>query len=207
MRQTLRMPTSDVVVSVSIGIASSADPDGHATAEGLLRDADTAMYQAKAAGRDGWVAFDPVMRDKVQDRIETDLALREALATDQFRMAFQPIVHLASGQIVGAEALIRWNHPDRGPVSPASFIPIAEETGLIVDIGRWVMQESLRQLADWRGSGVVSDDFWLSVNVSPRQLRDPQLCSYVAAALAQHRLPGSAVMIELTELVMIDATS
>src|SRR5829696_2829304 len=138
MRQTLRMPTSDVVVSVSIGIASSADPDGHATAESLLRDADTAMYQAKAAGRDGWVVFDPVMRDRVQDRIDTDLALREALAADQFTLAFQPIVHLATGRIVGAEALIRWDHPQRGAIGPASFIPVAEESGLIIDIGRWV---------------------------------------------------------------------
>jgi diguanylate cyclase len=207
MRQTLKMPASDVVVSVSIGIANSSGPERGATAESLLRDADTAMYQAKAAGRDGWVVFDPVMRDKVQDRIDTDLALREALATDQFRLAFQPIVHLDTGRIVGAEALIRWDHPERGPVPPAVFIPVAEDSGLIVDIGRWVIGESLRQLASWRANGVVSEEFWLSINVSPRQLRDAQLCGDVAAQLVRHRLPGSAVMIELTESVMIDGST
>lgn len=207
MRQTLKMPAADVVVSVSIGIANSSDPPGGATAESLLRDADTAMYEAKAAGRDGWIAFDPAMRDKVQDRIDTDLALRVALADDQLHLAFQPIVRLDTGRIVGAESLIRWDHPQRGAIPPTNFIPVAEDSGLIIDIGRWVMHESLRQLARWRASGVVSDDFWLSINVSPRQLRDRRLCGDIAAALAMYGLPGSAVMIELTESVMLDATS
>jgi diguanylate cyclase (GGDEF)-like protein len=208
MRQTLKMPATDVVLSVSIGIATSSGrsrPDF--TAESLLRDADIAMYQAKAAGRDGWVIFDPAMRDKVQNRIETDLALREALANDQFELAFQPIVHLATGRIVGAEALIRWEHPSRGAVAPAVFIPVAEESGLILDIGRWVILEAMRNLASWRANGTVSEDFWLSINVSPRQLRDRQLSGDVEAAMTKYGLPGSAVMIELTESVMIDATS
>lgn len=204
LRHTLRMPMANVVISASMGIARSS---GDATPEDLLRDADTAMYQAKAAGRDTWVVFDPVMHDRVRERIETDLALREALATQQFSLHYQPIVRLATGEVVGAEALIRWNHPTRGVVQPTHFISVAEESGLIVDIGRWVLAEATFRLATWRGAGLVSDDFVLSVNVSPRQLRDPHLTEDVAGALTRFGLPGSAIVVELTESVMIDAAS
>ncbi|NUR70505.1 MAG: EAL domain-containing protein [Hamadaea sp.] len=215
MRQTLRMPGADVVVSVSIGISSSTRSaatkaghtrDGEVTAEDLLRDADTAMYQAKANGRDGWVIFDPVMRDRVRERIDIDLALREAMALGQLHLAFQPVAHMPSGRIVGAEALLRWTHPDRGLIGPATFIPVAEESGLIIDIGRWVMHEALYQLAQWRADGVVAERFWLSINVSPRQLRDTRLPGELASALREYGLPPSAVAIELTESVMIESS-
>lgn len=210
MRQTLRMPSADVAVSVSIGIASSpgvAAGAVAASAEDLLRDADTAMYRAKANGRDGWAIFDPAMREKVQERIDIDLALREAMADDQLHLAFQPVVQLATGQVVGAEALLRWSHPTRGEVGPASFIPVAEDSGLILDIGRWVMHDSLRHLARWREAGAVGDDFWMSINVSARQLRDPRLPGELAAALVEYGLPAAAVVLELTESVMIDPLS
>ncbi|WP_162908157.1 putative bifunctional diguanylate cyclase/phosphodiesterase [Allorhizocola rhizosphaerae] len=207
LRQTLRMPTLNVAISASIGIATSANMAGGATAEDLLRDADTAMYQAKAAGRDTWVIFDPVMRERVRERIETDLALREALETHQFELAFQPIVRLSTGRPVGAEALIRWLHPERGMVLPTSFIPVAEESGLIIDIGRWVIHAALRQLAQWREAGTVDHGFSMSINVSARQLHDPRLPADLGAALAQYRVPPSVVTVELTESVMIDATS
>jgi diguanylate cyclase (GGDEF)-like protein len=201
LRQTLRMPSANVVISASMGVARSA---GHTTAEDLLRDADTAMYQAKAAGRDTWVIFDPIMHDKVRERIETDLELREALATHQFVLSYQPIVRLDSGQLVGAEALIRWNHPARGVVAPNTFIPVAEESGLIVDIGRWVIAEATHRLASWREKGLVNEEFTMSINVSPRQLRDPHLAEDLSSALARFRLPGSSLAVELTESVMID---
>ena len=207
MRQTLRMPAADVVVSVSIGIAWSAGAHDGVTAEDLLRDADTAMYQAKANGRDGWAIFDPVMRDRVQQRIDIDLALREAMANGQLHLAYQPVAHMPTGRIVGTEALIRWQHPTRGDIAPVSFIPVAEESGLILDLGRWVLHEALRQLAAWRDAQVIGEDFWMSINVSPRQLRDARLPGDLAAALIEYGLPGSAVVVELTESVMIEPSS
>ncbi|MEV0713743.1 EAL domain-containing protein [Asanoa sp. NPDC050611] len=221
----LKATASDVVVSGSIGIAGStcagapkteteADDvrDAHAagsalvTAEGLLRDADTAMYQAKAEGRGRWVLFDTTMHDRVRDRIDIELALRHALAHDQLRLAYQPIVRLGGARLTGVEALIRWEHPVKGTIAPTKFIPVAEETGLITDLGRWVMREALRQLAEWRKDDVVADDFWLSINVSPRQLRDPRLPGELAEALVEHGLDGASVMLEITESVMVDGS-
>jgi diguanylate cyclase (GGDEF)-like protein len=206
LREPLPAPAGDVVVAASVGIAWSAVGIGDVTAEDLLRDADTAMYQAKADGRGRWVMFDPSMHDRVRERIDIESALRNALANGQLRLAYQPIVTLGDSRIAGAEALIRWDHPHRGAVPPTLFIPVAEETGLIAEIGRWVLREALCQLAAWRAEGVVSDTFWISINVSPRQLRDPRLPEEVAAALDEYGLPGSAVMLEITESVMIDST-
>ncbi|HEV7710318.1 MAG TPA: EAL domain-containing protein [Asanoa sp.] len=220
----LKATASDVVVSGSIGIASSAavpvsktgmtdDARGPqatgpalVTGEGLLRDADTAMYQAKAEGRGRWVLFDSTMHDRVRDRIDIELALRHALAHDQLRLAYQPIVRMSGARLAGVEALIRWEHPTKGTIAPTKFIPVAEETGLITDLGRWVMREALRQLAEWRQNDVVADDFWLSINVSPRQLRDPRLPGELAEALVEHGLEGSSVMLEITESVMVDGS-
>ncbi|MEV4620370.1 EAL domain-containing protein [Asanoa sp. NPDC049573] len=220
----LKATASDVVVSGSIGIASSAaapvskpvladevagpQPAGPAlvTAEGLLRDADTAMYQAKAEGRGRWVLFDSTMHDRVRDRIDIELALRHALAHDQLRLAYQPIVRMNSARLAGVEALIRWEHPTKGTIPPTRFIPVAEETGLITDLGRWVIREALRQLAEWRQNDVVADDFWLSINVSPRQLRDPRLPGELSEALVEHGLEGASVMMEITESVMVDGS-
>ncbi|GIF66544.1 hypothetical protein Ais01nite_45790 [Asanoa ishikariensis] len=208
----LQATASDVVVSGSIGIAGSAvaktDDAGAplVTAEGLLRDADTAMYQAKAEGRGRWVLFDSTMHDRVRDRIELELSLRHALAHDQLRLAYQPIVRLSGARLTGVEALIRWEHPTKGTIAPTKFIPVAEETGLITDLGRWVMREALRQLAEWRRNDVVNDEFWLSINVSPRQLRDPRLPGELAEALVENGLSGESVMLEITESVMVDGS-
>ncbi|MEV4532716.1 EAL domain-containing protein [Asanoa sp. NPDC049518] len=205
----LQATASDVVVSGSIGIAGSAvakADDALITAEGLLRDADTAMYQAKAEGRGRWVLFDSTMHDRVRDRIELELSLRHALAHDQLRLAYQPIVRLGGARLTGVEALIRWEHPTKGTIAPTKFIPVAEETGLITDLGRWVMREALRQLAEWRRNDVVTEDFWLSINVSPRQLRDPRLPGELAEALTENGLSGGSVMLEITESVMVDGS-
>jgi EAL domain-containing protein (putative c-di-GMP-specific phosphodiesterase class I) len=122
-------------------------------------------------------------------------------------VAYQPIVQLDTGRALGAEALLRWTHPTRGPIPPMSFIPIAEESGMIAQIGTWVREESLRQLADWRADGTVADDFYLSINVSPRQLNDADLPLVVSAELLKYGVPARAVALEMTESVMVDGSS
>jgi diguanylate cyclase (GGDEF)-like protein len=177
------------------------------TAESLMRDADIAMYHAKAEGPGKWALFDTSMRERVRDRVEIEFALRHALAKDQLHLVYQPIVELRTGRLVGAEALIRWDHPARGAVSPLDFISIAEDTGLIAAIGRWVLDEALRQLARWREGGAVDEEFWISINVSPRQLRDPGLPDAIAEALLRHGVPTEVVVLEITESVMVDAST
>jgi diguanylate cyclase len=203
------LPGEDALVAtVSIGLAGSARDGGTfgaPTAESLLRDADTAMYRAKSAGRNRTMVFDPSMHASVRRRVETELALRYALDRGELLLHYQPIVSIQTGEVVGAEALLRWAHPGMGLVSPLDFIPIAEETGLIVEIGEWVVSEALRQLARWReerrGSG--GPDIWLSVNVSARQLRDPALVDHVEAELARHGVPAELLVLEITESAMM----
>ena len=197
-----------LVVSASIGIAhATAGDDAAATAEALLRDADTAMYRSKGEGPGRSTIFDTSMHDRVRERIGLEAALRTALAEGQLRVAYQPIVQLDSGRPVGAEALVRWDHPQRGEIPPMQFIPIAEDAGLIGAIGDRVRRESLRQLGRWRSDGTVADDFYVSVNVSPRQLNDPELPLVVAAELLEHGVPARAVALEMTESVMVDGSS
>ncbi|MFY1694572.1 MULTISPECIES: putative bifunctional diguanylate cyclase/phosphodiesterase [unclassified Solwaraspora] len=209
----LQIRQVEAVITASVGIAGTelgpagvrADPP--VSADALLRDADTAMYQAKADGRGRWVMFDASMHERVRERVDIEQALRTALAQDDLRLAYQPIVDLESGALIGAEALLRWEHPERGPVSPAVFIPMAEDTGLIGPIGRWVLDRALHQVAQWRADGTVDADFWMSINVSPRQLRDPGLSRALDDCLARYDVPASAVVLEITESVMIDPTS
>jgi diguanylate cyclase (GGDEF)-like protein len=198
----------EVMITASVGVAS-APVDGRttATAEALLRDADTAMYQAKSEGPGKWTMFDASMHERVRERVDIQLALRHAVAENQMHVAYQPIVGLTDGTLLGAEALLRWNHPVRGAVPPTTFIPVAEDTGMISAIGGWVVHESLRQLATWRAEHLVPEDFWISINVSPRQLRDPGLPGMIAEALIQHDLPPRNVVLEITESVMIDQST
>jgi diguanylate cyclase (GGDEF)-like protein len=201
MTEPLSVGETDLVISGSMGLACTTGAD---TADGLMRDADTAMYRAKAEGRHCWVVFDLSMHQHVQERVEIELALRDAMNRSQLRVAYQPIVRLPEGNVVGAEALIRWDHPVRGPIPPATFIPIAEETGMIGAIGAWVLAEAVRTTAEWRRTGVVGDDFRISVNVSPRQLRSDRMLDLVRIALAENDLPPSALVLEITESVMLD---
>jgi diguanylate cyclase (GGDEF)-like protein len=201
LAEPLSVGETDLVISGSMGLACTTGAD---TAGGLMRDADTAMYRAKAEGRHCWIVFDLSMRQRVRERAEIEQALREAMNRHQLRVAYQPIVRLPEGDVVGAEALIRWDHPVRGPIPPATFIPIAEETGMIGAIGAWVLAEAVRTTADWRRTGIVPDDFWISVNVSPRQLRSDRMLDLVRVALAENDLPPSALVLEITESVMLD---
>ncbi|MBG0567504.1 putative bifunctional diguanylate cyclase/phosphodiesterase [Actinoplanes aureus] len=200
---------TEVVITSSIGIAHAEGDPARAgvTAEALMRDADTAMYRAKDEGPGRSTIFDTSMHTQVRERIELEVALRAALADDQLYVAYQPIVRLETGVPVGAEALVRWLHPERGLIPPMTFIPIAEDAGLIGSIGTWVRKEALRQLGVWRSEGIVGDDFYLSINVSPRQLSDPELPLIVSGEMLRYGVPAQCVALEMTESVMVDGSS
>ena len=201
-RRPLTVSDTSLVTTVSVGMARSEFP---ATAEGLLRDADTAMYRAKDGGRNRCIVFDSTMRDSVRARVETELALRHALDRDQLILHYQPIVSIEDGSTRGFEALLRWAHPGKGMISPLDFIPVAEETGLIVEIGAWVVSEAIRQLASWRAAGIRPDghDMFMAVNVSARQLQETALVEHVEAELRRHDVPAHLLVLELTESAMM----
>lgn len=193
---------AEVCTSASVGVSMACPGLAGADAESLIRDADTAMYQAKDAGRDSVALFDATMRSQVEERVILDRDLRHVLERDELSIHYQPIVSLASGNVIGLEALLRWQHTTLGEVPPAKFVPIAEENGLIDDIGAWVLHEACRAVADWRllpgCSGLA-----VSVNLSARQLRTTGFADLVNEALAG--LPGSALRLELTESLLIDS--
>jgi diguanylate cyclase (GGDEF)-like protein len=185
----------NVTVSASIGVAV-----GDGVAADLLRDADIAMYRAKWEGRNGFVMFESAMKDTVQARMELEMDLRHALANREYRLAYQPTLDLSSMRPTGVEALLRWQSPKRGLVQPDEFIPLLEETGLIVEVGCWVLHEACRQAAEWRAAGQPID---LAVNVSGRQLDSDRLIVDIEAALAGSGLEAEALTIEITETTLM----
>jgi len=188
-----------VRITASIGIAHG----NRITAADLLRDADIALYEAKAAGRDRYVTFQREMQTAVEDRLTLELDARGALERGEYFLMYQPIFELESGRVLGVEALVRWNHPRRGLVQPDAFIPMLEETKLIVDVGRWVIEEACRQAQEWH---LADRDMYVSVNVSARQLDGDHLVRDLARALEATGLPPAALVIELTETaIMHDA--
>jgi len=196
------LPVGGVVVTSSIGIASARPGQAGTRAEDMLRDADIAMYRAKKLGRNRYVQFDAAMREVVRHRAETESSLRHALDRDELTLHYQPIVDLRTEAVVGYEALLRWHHPQRGPVAPMDFIPVAEDTGLIVDIGAWVLAEAVDQLAAFQAAGQCHVS--IAVNVSARQLRDERLVAAVAAALERSQVPPQLLHLEITESAMMD---
>jgi diguanylate cyclase (GGDEF)-like protein len=185
-----------LTLTASIGIAVGLRP----SASELLRDADIALYEAKAAGKDRFVVFEPEMHTVVQDRLLLEMDLRDALSSGQFFLAYQPIFNLASGETTGVEALLRWRHPERGVVGPNDFIPVLEESGLIVDVGRWVLQEACRQGARWHARGYHLD---VSVNVSARQLETDQLNEDISSALEASGFDARSLIVEITETAIM----
>jgi len=191
------LSVGSVVVSASIGVAKTM---GGAEALELIRDADTAMYKAKGSGRNAYALFDTSLRDQVRDRMNLEQALRGALGHDELAVHFQPIIDLETGELDGFEALMRWTHPDLGAVSPLDFIPVAEETGLIVESGAWLLRESVHQLTIWAAERPAgARPLHVSVNVSVRQLRDCALVEIVREVLADAGLPPSSLWLEITE--------
>jgi EAL domain-containing protein (putative c-di-GMP-specific phosphodiesterase class I) len=206
LRQPIELPPpahSPVSVTASIGIATGR-PD---SAEGLLQDADLALYKAKAVGKGGYVLFESAMQTAAQDRIHLEMDLADALEADQLFLAYQPMLDLKDKRVVGVEALVRWRHPTRGVMAPDAFIPIAEDSGLIVPIGRWVLERACLQAAAWQESGHAIS---ISVNVSARQLERAEFVEEVRAALRDSGLDAAALTLEITETVLMrkpDATA
>jgi diguanylate cyclase (GGDEF)-like protein len=193
----------NVTIKASIGVV--VDSGGHRTAEDLLRDADVAMYRAKVNGRGSYALFDPSMQTEVAVQLELESDLREAILGERLTLAYQPIVDLRSGMIVGVEALARWSHPERGAVAPSVFIPTAEQSGLILPLGAWVLRTACRDIASLRKSGGAARGLRLSVNLSTRQLRDGTIVDDVLGALRDAGLPPQALDIEITESLVLDS--
>jgi diguanylate cyclase (GGDEF)-like protein len=185
-----------VTVTASVGIAAG----DHTSAEDLLRDADIAMYRAKWDGKNRHVVFETGMQGMVQNRMELEMDLREALENSEFFLAYQPTINLQDMSPNGVEALIRWEHPVRGVVQPDDFIPLLEETGLIIEVGKWVLEEACAQGAKWRAAGYP---IGMAVNVSGRQLDTDQLIADVEEALSHSGLDPEALTIEITETTLM----
>jgi diguanylate cyclase (GGDEF)-like protein len=193
----------DVSVTASIGVAYGQ----HETAEELLADADVALYAAKEAGRNQFVTYESGMQTAAQDRITLEMDLADAIAAEELFLVYQPTFDLASERTTGVEALLRWRHAERGVIAPDVFIPIAERSGLILPIGRWVLHGATRQAAQWRAQGY---DLSVSVNVSGRQLDHDELVDDVRSALVESGLEPSALTVEITETALMrdpDATA
>jgi diguanylate cyclase (GGDEF)-like protein/PAS domain S-box-containing protein len=187
-----------VTVTGSVGIAVARDPG--VDAEDLLRDADVALRRAKSKGRGHAEVYDAALAEEVRHRLELAAQLRGALQRKELRIVFQPLVSMLDGTPIGCEALLRWDHPSRGELLPGAFLRIAEDDGLIVPIGAWVLEESCRQLAAWRAQG---HDLWVSVNVSARQLAQLDFVAVVERALRETGVPANAICLEVTETAVL----
>ena len=192
----------DTFTTASIGIAFYTP--SYQQAADLLRDADTAMYRAKSAGKAQHVIFDSVMHAQVLNRMKMEADLRRGIERQEFFLLYQPIVSLQSNRLTGFEALVRWQHPERGLVSPVEFIPLAEETGLILPIGHWVMQEACRQIKEWQQTDPASFPLQMSVNLSSRQFTQPNLIEQIKNVLEESAINPAYLKLELTESAVMD---
>ncbi len=200
LREPVIVAGQEIFLSASVGIAVA---DGAGSPENLLRDADAAMYRAKEKGRARCEFFDATMRTEAIEHLETQSALHRAIERDELRVVYQPVVDLGSGAVTGVEALVRWEHPQHGLIQPASFVPLAEETGLIVPIGAWMLEQSSAQLARWRARS-WGRTLTLNVNLSARQLRQPDLIPTLMSALLETGTEPEAVCLELTETTFME---
>ncbi|MDQ1709108.1 MAG: hypothetical protein QOG49_493 [Frankiaceae bacterium] len=208
LEQAIGSPTTikgvSTTITASIGVVIAA---AGASADSLLRDADAAMYKAKDGGRGRFELYDASIGKVASKRLQTENEIRRALDENEFRLHYQPIVDLANNGMVGVEALIRWQHPQRGLIPPADFLTIAEETGLIVPLGTWVLNEACRQLAEWQHDVQTAHDLSVSVNLAAAQVSCRDLVDVVEDALARSGIAPSELCLEITESVLLDATT
>jgi diguanylate cyclase (GGDEF)-like protein/PAS domain S-box-containing protein len=192
----------EVFTTASIGIALSTT--GYERAEDLLRDADTAMYRAKMQGKKRHVVFDKAMHDRAMELLQLETDLRRAISRREFFLNYQPIVCLETGHVSSFEALVRWRHPERGLVMPGEFITVAEETGLIIPLGQWVLGEACRQMREWQKHYILDEDVTVSVNLSSRQFSQADLIEQISSALRETGLPSSSLKLEITESMVME---
>lgn len=195
----------EVFSSASIGLALSTS--GHNSAEDMLRDADIAMYRAKSKGKAQYQVFDQAMRKSTLKQLQLETEMRYALERDEFCLHYQPIIKLDSNMLTGFEALVRWNHPDRGIISPLEFIPLAEETGLILPLGDWILRSGCRQLREWQAQGAIHPEAVISVNLSCKQFLQFDLAERIAATLKETGLAPSCLKLEITESYILENTA
>jgi diguanylate cyclase (GGDEF)-like protein len=200
LRQPFAVEGGEFFATASVGVCLY--PDDASTLGELVSSADTALYHAKQAGRNRLAEFVPAMTAATQRRAALERELRRAIGAGQLAVHYQPQFDCASGALVGVEALLRWRHPEHGPVSPAEFIPIAEESGLIVQLGSWVLQQACAEVAGWQRAGGPA--LTLAVNMSARQLREPGFIDDVTRALADSGLAPSQLELELTESLLME---
>ncbi len=202
--EPINLNGNEMITSASIGIMLNA-PEYNAPEE-YLRDADTAMYRAKAKGKARYEIFDQTMREQILLRIELETDLRRAIEQEELDLYYQPIIDLKSREILGFEGLLRWTHPEKGSISPGEFIPIAEETGLILPLGHWVMKEAARQLVAWQSEFPNLPNLQMSVNLSGKQLAHPNLVEQIRCVIQHNCLQPSRLNIEVTESAIINDT-
>jgi diguanylate cyclase (GGDEF)-like protein len=204
LREPYVIGREPVTITASIGIASARDVTE--SASDVVRNADVAMYMAKANGKAGFAIFDPEMHAVIRERHELGAQLQHAVELDQLRVEFQPIVKLETGRTAGFEALVRWDHPQRGLVLPGQFIEIAEENGAILPIGRWVLRQACQRAGEWQRSGLTPSDMFLCVNVSAREIQQPGFVDAVSDTLREAGLLPSSLILEITETALLKAT-
>ena len=192
----------EVYTTASIGIAPSTT--GYERPDDILRDADTAMYRAKSLGKSRHEVFDKEMHTHAVNLLHLETDLRRALDRREFTVYYQPIVSLGTGETLGFEALLRWRHPQHGFIPPGEFIPVAEETGLILPIGRWALEEACRQMREWRAQFPKASGMYVSVNLSARQFANPELCEQIKEALETTGLGPQSLKLEITESVVME---
>jgi diguanylate cyclase (GGDEF)-like protein/PAS domain S-box-containing protein len=204
LKQPMKIGGQEIVTTVSIGIALSQT--GYERAEDVLRDADTAMYRAKSQGRSRYEIFDSAMHARAVSLLQIENELRQAIEREEFQAYYMPIVSLSTGRISGFEALVRWNHPQRGLVLPFDFIGVAEDAGLIITIDRWMVRRACRDLRVWQEKFSDGDRISMSVNLSGKQFHHPDLVDYISGEIRDSGIQEGSLAVEITENVLIDNT-
>ncbi len=202
LTQPFVIDQQELFISASVGIVMGSST--YEEPEALLRDADIAMYKAKTLWQKRYQVFDAGMRQQVQSQLRLETDLRRAIERQEFLVHYQPIISLNTFDITGFEALVRWQHPERGMIAPGEFIPIAEETSLVIPIGLWVLQESCQQLVDWHGLHGQDTPLKMSVNLSVKQFAQPDLIEHIDRVLEQIQLPSHLLTLEITESALMD---